>query len=78
MRDPLALFNTHMRKAKVLYSEDIGALKCARKDADLRFTSDDHGETFSVTLGNIQIAMNYKDIENLVNETRKDRKRNVN
>lgn len=71
MRDPNASFNTHITEANSIVSTDEGF---GSATVLLHFTSDSRGETLSVSLGELQITMNYKDIEALVKETRDDRK----
>lgn len=76
MKDPYAIFNTHIKKCKALVSNDKdGHLQTKKEYVDLRFTSDDIGETFSITFGHMQVALKYKDVISLVEETRNDKQR---
>lgn len=72
MREPGAMFNTHIRKSKGFVSTDPDLLG-RKTDIDIRFTSDFHGETLSFACGSVQITVKYSDVEKLVEETRKDR-----
>ena len=71
MRDPYAMLNTHIKTVKGIVSVDDGTMKIM--NVDIRFTSDTHGETLSLTVGSAQVAVRYSEIEKLVEETRKDR-----
>lgn len=72
MRDPYAMFNTHIRTVKGLTMINTSLIK---ERLDIRFTSDDH-ETLSISNGKVQFSVNYKDVLKLVEETRKDRDSN--
>lgn len=72
MRAPGAMFNTHIRSVKGLISKENNPMTIRKVRVDIRFTSDDH-ETLSLTTDNIQISVDYKQVEKLVEETRKDR-----
>ena len=76
MKDPYAIFNTHIKKCKALVSNDKdGHMHTRQEYVDLRFTSDDVGETFSITLNHMQVALKFKDIMALVEETRNDKQK---
>lgn len=70
MRAPNSMFNTHIKSVKGLVS--IGSLMPTKARVDVRFTSDTH-ETLSLTVGNIQIAVPFEKVWELIEETRADR-----
>lgn len=75
MRAPGALFNTHIKTVKGLFTADDGEqTRFEKGNIDIRCTSDAHGETLSLTYHNLQMAVKVKDVEKLIEETRKDRK----
>ena len=67
MKEPNTMFNTHILTAKGLVS--YGYLPKKAK-VDIRCTSDNMGETLSLTVGDIQIAVKVKDIEKIIAEAR--------
>lgn len=69
MRAPGAMFNTHIKSVKGLLTISDNMQKVR---VDVRFTSDSH-ETLSFTVGNIQIAVPFEKVWQLIEETRKDR-----
>lgn len=71
MRAEGSKLNTHVMTVQGLTTYNDVMFK---GPVDIRFTSDTH-ETLSLTMGNIQIAVGYEKIEELVEETRKDRPR---
>lgn len=70
MRMPGAMFNTHIKTIKGLLTMDDDMIKKVK--VDVRFTSDDH-ETLSFTVNNLQIAVPFDKVMDLVEETRRDR-----
>lgn len=71
MRDPNALFNTHIT---TLTGTTSDASKIRKEPMDVRFTSDGKGETLSISNGRMQFTVDFKKIMKLVEETREDRK----
>lgn len=75
MREPNAMFNTHILTVKGYISVDDGEIFHQRKDdIDIRCTSDANGETLSPTYRNVQMAVKVKDIEKIIKEARDDRR----
>ena len=75
MKEPNAMFNTHILTVKGYISVDDGEIFHPRKDdIDIRCTSDTNGETLSFTYRNVQMAVKVKDVERLIKETRDDRR----
>lgn len=71
MKAPNSMFNTHIKSVKGLVS--IGSLMPIKTRVDVRFTSDTH-ETLSLTVdNNIQIAVPFEKVWELIEETRADR-----
>lgn len=74
MKAPDSLFNTHILTVKGLVSVDDGSRLLPIKDkVDIRCTSDVNGETLSLTVKNVQIAVKVKDVEKIIQEARKSR-----
>lgn len=74
MKDPKAIFNTHIRTAKGFCTIDAEDRMIPMDGkVDIRCTSDDHGETLSLTFSNIQIAVKVKDVEKVIKEARESR-----
>lgn len=74
MKAPGALFNTHIKSVKGLFTIDGEKTEIHKGQIDIRCTSDSHGETLSLTYRNLQMTVKVKDVEKLIEETRKDRK----
>lgn len=75
MKEPNAIFNTHILTVKGYISVDDGEVLHPRNDdIDIRCTSDTHGETLSLTYRNVQMSVKVKDIEKIIKETRDDRR----
>ena len=75
MKEPNAIFNTHILTVKGYVTVDDSEIFHPRKDdIDIRCTSDTHGETLSLTYRNVQIAVKVKDIERIIKEARDDRR----
>ena len=73
MKEPNTMFNTHILTAKGLVT--IGEqLMPSKAKIDLRCTSDVHGETFSITFKDVQIAVKVSDVEKIITEARENRK----
>lgn len=74
MRDPYAKFNTWLRSVKgaVCYEKD-GKATMDNPIIEIRCTSDQYGETLSMTAKNVQIAVKVKDVERVIEEARKGR-----
>lgn len=71
MKAPNSMFNTHIKSVKGLVS--IGSLMLIKTSVDVRFTSDTH-ETLSLTVdNNIQIAVPFEKVWELIEETRAER-----
>lgn len=71
MKDPYAKFNTHLISAKGYVSYDEKTIYNPKKvRVDIRCTSDDIGETLSLTVNNIQICVKVKDVERVIKEAR--------
>lgn len=68
MRDPNAVFNTHIKTIKGFISKNSTFLEAK---IDVRFTSDSH-ETLSFTYSGIQMAVPFEKVWELIEETRKD------
>ena len=74
MKEPNAMFNTHILTANGFISYDDGSvLRPERVEVDIRCTSDAHGETISLTVSNVQILVKVKDVEKIIAEARKGR-----
>ena len=67
MKDPYAMFNTHILSVKGLMSDERHMYKTR---IDIRCTVDDRGETLSLTGDDTQIAVKVKDIERIIKEAR--------
>jgi len=67
MKDPEAKLNTHMRYTLGMIADQKG-FKMGR--LTLRFTSDGIGETLSISDEQMQFSVRYKDVVELVKETR--------
>lgn len=75
MKEPNAVFNTHILTAKGYITVDDSEIFHPRKvDIDIRCTSDTNGETLSLTYRNVQMAVKVKDIERIIKEARDDRR----
>ena len=68
-----AKLNTHIISVNGLFTFD-GALMPKRTIVDIRCTSDRLGETLSLTVNDVQIAVDVSDIERIIKEAREDRK----
>ena len=70
-----AKLNTHIISVNGFVTYDEKTLLMPKKTIiDIRCTSDSYGETLSLTASNVQILVKVSDIENIIKETRKDRK----
>lgn len=69
MRDPNAVFNTHIKTIKGFISKN--SIFPQKAKIDVRFTSDSH-ETLSLAYNGIQIAVPFEKVWELIEETRKD------
>lgn len=70
-----AKMNTHIISVNGFVTYDDKTLfRPMRATIDIRCTSESYGETLSVTVNNVQILVKVSDIENIIDETRKDRK----
>ena len=75
MKAEEAKLNTHIISVNGLVTYDEKTLLMPmRTTVDIRCTSDSYGETLSLTVNNVQIAVNVRDIENIIKEAREDRK----
>ena len=76
MKDPYAILNTYILTTKGLATIDSNGEMFPRKvTIDIRCTSDEHGETLSMTVGNFQVAVKVKDVEKIIAEAREGAKR---
>ncbi len=71
MKDPCAIFNTHISSVDGIVTVDDPS-NMRKMKVDVRFTSD-NGETLSFSVANLQIAVPFEEVEQLIEETRKDR-----
>ena len=69
MRDPNAVYNTHIKTIKGFISKN--SIFPQKAKIDVRFTSDSH-ETLSLAYNGIQIAVPFEKVWELIEETRKD------
>lgn len=73
MKAPNSLLNTHIKSVKGLLTVgDITNIQ--RVNIDIRCTSEIDKETISLTYRNIQMLVDVKHIEQIIEEARKDRK----
>ena len=68
-----AKLNTHIISVNGLFTFG-GALMPKRTIVDIRCTSDRLGETLSLTVNDVQIAVDVSDIERIIKEAREDRR----
>ena len=68
MKEPNTMFNTHILTVKGLFTDN--SWLPFKVNVDIRCTSDKRGETLSLTVGDIQIAVKVKDIEKIIAEAR--------
>lgn len=77
MKDPYATLNTYIVTTKGLATIDSDGVVFPRKvTVDIRCTSDEKGETLSMTVGNFQVAVKVKHIEKVIAEAREGAKKN--
>ena len=66
------LYNTHLKEVDGMYIVDNRGY---RGKVDARFTSDERGETLSLSISNLMIIVDYEDLIDLIEQARKERKK---
>lgn len=73
-----AKFNTHILTTNGLISYDeMTMLKPKRVKVDIRCTSDERAESISLTVNNIQIMVDVKDVEKIIEEARNESRKHI-
>lgn len=76
MKDPYTILNTYILTTKGLATIDSDGVMIPRNvTVDIRCTSDEKGETLSMTVGNFQVAVKVKYVEKVIAEAREGAKR---
>lgn len=70
MKTKGAKYNTHDKEIDGLFCLDDRAY---RGKVDARFTSDETGETLSLTMGNLMFIVDYEELIDLIEEARSER-----
>ena len=70
MKDPNGKLNTHIKEVEAIFCLDERGYK---GKAEARFTSDNNGETLSLSMGNLMFIVDFEDLIDLIEETRAER-----
>lgn len=64
------LYNTHLKEVDGMYIVDNRGY---RGKVEARFTSDEQGETLSLSISNLMIIVDYEDLIEIIDKAREER-----